>query len=82
MSEKMEINIVVRGPSNSGKSRISYVIRNLLMDYGFDVSVNDFDMSPEDFLKICSIKTEETLNKVSKNVKVTISQEQMNRRLS
>ena len=76
MNDKMEINVQITGPNNSGKSRITYALLKVLEDHGFEVDFSDTDMTNEEFRKMCSIKTKETLEKLSTKTKVTISQTQ------
>lgn len=80
MSDKNLITINVLGATNTGKSRISYIIKKTLEQYGIEVEIYDIDMSEAEMLKHCSKDIDKALVKISQESKVNITQFQLNRK--
>ena len=80
MNVENEIKIEISGPTNSGKSRITYMILKLLESHGFKVLFTDTDMSNEDFLKHCEKSLEDTLKNISEKSVIKITQKQVGRK--
>lgn len=80
MSDKELITINVQGRCNTGKSRISYIIKKTLEQYGIEVEIYDIDMNAEDIERHCSKDIDKALVNISQNSKVNITQSQLNRK--
>jgi len=79
-SMKNKITIDILGPVNSGKSRISYIIKKALEEYGVECEVVDADYKDAlDFHKCCSRHLGDAMDVVSKKSKITIINRQLNR---
>jgi adenylylsulfate kinase-like enzyme len=72
---KEELVITVNGVTISGKSRISYIIKKALEEYGVECTVIDNDYRDNlDFEMYCSKHLGEAMDVISKKTKVTIKQ--------
>jgi len=70
---KAKINIVIGGVTNSGKSRIAFLLKKLLRKEGFDVTTSDTDFSSTiDFDRAMNNDFDNVINNIKKNTKIHI----------
>jgi adenylylsulfate kinase-like enzyme len=69
-----EINIYVTGLTNTGKSRLSYALKEFLKERGFEVEVTDSDFTDEkSFDRSMRNHLDECIEKIRKNAKINLS---------
>jgi len=76
---KKDVIITITGPTNSGKSRIAYVIKEMLRIHGLQVK---FDPSPDftdekSFNHAIRFNFEEVMENLSKKIEVTVKEVQL-----
>jgi adenylylsulfate kinase-like enzyme len=70
---KKEINIYVTGLPNSGKSRLSYALKEFLKERGFEVEVTDSDFADEkSFDRSMRNNLDECIKKIRKTAKINL----------
>lgn len=72
------VQITIEGRTKSGKSRIAYVVKEILKVHGFDVK---FDPTPdfkneEDFNRVMRNGLDSALESLSKNGKIVVVEKQ------
>jgi len=79
MKEK-QLTITIGGRSNSGKSRVLFLIKNMLRMNGFDVKHDGgMDFSTEkDFDEHMSIRTDDVLKHIQSNTTIIMKENQSN----
>lgn len=76
-----KIKVSIEGPVNSGKSRITYIIKEALNDYGFDVEFTpSLDYKDENtFNRQVRSNLEEVVQHIKDRTKVIVEEKQTNR---
>lgn len=79
-----EIKITVSGCSNTGKSRLLFLVKRFLIEQGFDVEYDtSFDYPTEKTFDKCMIKNlDESIGIIKKNSKIFITEKQVNRNIN
>jgi len=75
---KNDITITIKGRSASGKSRVAYIVKELLKVHGFEV---DFDPSPDfttemGFNRAMRTNLDEACEAISKKTKIVVLEKQ------
>ena len=74
-----EITIQVISRANSGKSRLSYALKEVLKDNGFEVKLTDPDfITEESFDEKMKPHLEEVIEKIKNTVEITIKHQKIN----
>ena len=76
---EIEIDINVKGTTGSGKSVILYLVKDILMKNGFDVS-QDVSLdyrNEQDFDNNISSKLQQAIDTLNKRTKINIKETQM-----
>ena len=72
------IKITISGETKTGKSRLTYLIKEMLREKGFNVEFEDFDFGNEqNFDHIMSKNLDETINSIKEQTKIIIEQVQI-----
>jgi len=80
---KKEIKITISGLTNTGKSSILYIIKDILKDKGFNVNLKsvDFDDDEHSFDKNISGRVDNIIEHIKDNVNITLEEKNVNRNL-
>ena len=77
-----KIKITIAGETNTGKSRITYLIKEALLSKGFIVEFEDFDFgNGNNFDKAMSINFDKTINTIKEKTKIIIEQVQLKKEM-
>lgn len=72
--DKIDINIDISGPTNSGKSHITYLIMQMLEEKGFDCNLTDNDfVDTEDFKNKMSKDLDKIINVITNKTSIKIT---------
>jgi len=77
--EKNELIITISGRSMSGKSRITYLLKNFLREQGFEVKFNgNLDHPTESHFDRCMCKNfDDAMEKIKETSKITLNEKQL-----
>ena len=78
---KDNLSITVSGTCASGKSRMTFLLKNMLRGYGFEVNqeFNEDHPTEENFDKTMSMNFEDVMENFIKDKTITIKEQQVQR---